>query len=473
MTKLNALVLAALLASPMTTRAATELFISEYGEGSSHNKFIELYNGTAEPVDLMDYQLWIARNGTNAWADSTVDLVGTLEVGDVYVICHSSAAAAIKTHADAENGLLNFNGDDAVGLAKTNAVSGWVLIDSVGQELDDPDVGWDVAGTNNATFDHTLVRTASEPTTHWPTSAGTGPGNSGWDVYPKDTFTFIGYHGVAPQQPPFIFHAPPQTSHTLLVQSPLEFRVIADDFNGDTITLTPGSLPTGAVCSPVTGTPPVTNTFTWTPETGGDYDVVFTATDKDGVTTSTVSMHVSTVLPSPEKLWINELHYDNSGVDTNEGVEVAGRTGTDLSSFVLYPYNGSTKLVLPGSVLALSGTIPNQQDRFGTQWFPIKGLQNDMEGVALVYETVASTQVIQFLSYEGSFAALDGPAKGLVSEDIGVEESNGTPVDHSLQIIGRGNVYTDFSWVDPMENTGGAVNAGQSFVANPTLLIIH
>mgnify|MGYP001163385373 FL=1 len=55
----------------------TELFISEYPEGSSNNKYIEIYNGTGSTVDLSDYELWRISNGGN-WPESTVALTGTL-----------------------------------------------------------------------------------------------------------------------------------------------------------------------------------------------------------------------------------------------------------------------------------------------------------------------------------------------------------------------------------------------------------
>ena len=34
-----------------------DLFISEYAEGSSDNKYIEIYNGTGTSIDLSDYEL--------------------------------------------------------------------------------------------------------------------------------------------------------------------------------------------------------------------------------------------------------------------------------------------------------------------------------------------------------------------------------------------------------------------------------
>ena len=98
----------------------TDLFISEYIEGSSFNKAIEIYNGTGGAVDLAAglYTLELYSNGSarsaNRWP-----FPGRIADGDVYVLAHPSADAAILAEADITNGsVINFNGDDAVVLRK-------------------------------------------------------------------------------------------------------------------------------------------------------------------------------------------------------------------------------------------------------------------------------------------------------------------------------------------------------------------
>ena len=160
-----------------------------------------------------------------------------------------------------------------------------------------------------------------------------------------------------------------------------------------------------------------------------------------------------------QTIFINEIHYDNDGGDTGEGVEIAGPAGTDLSTFSIVGYNGSNGTSY--STTGLSGTISDQQNGYGTVWFAITGLQNGApDGMALVNN---GTIVIQFLSYEGSFTASDGPASGLTSEDIGVSEAGTTPIGHSLQLSGTGSVFTDFTWQAPAAGTQGQVNTGQTF----------
>ncbi|MEM8556798.1 MAG: endonuclease [Bacteroidota bacterium] len=158
-------------------------------------------------------------------------------------------------------------------------------------------------------------------------------------------------------------------------------------------------------------------------------------------------------------LWINELHYDNSGSDRNEGVEVAGTTGTDLAGYTLVAYNGNGGGVY--QTRTLTGTLDAEGGGLGAAWFAMSGLQNGApDGVALVDP---DGDVIQFLSYEGSFTATDGPAAGLASTDIGVRETSSTGRNQSLQLTGAGSTYADFTWSAGQRHTRGSENRGQTF----------
>ncbi|WP_143288179.1 lamin tail domain-containing protein, partial [Calothrix rhizosoleniae] len=171
-------------------------------------------------------------------------------------------------------------------------------------------------------------------------------------------------------------------------------------------------------------------------------------------------------------VFINEFHYDNTGTDTNEFIEIAGLAGTDLSGWSLVLYNGSSSVLSVYDTINLSGTIPDQNNGFGTLSFDTPGLQNGSpDGFALVDN---NGSVIQFLSYEGSFTALDGPAAGLTSIDVGVSESSSTNVGFSLQLTGTGSSFADFTWSSPAANTAGTLNTGQSFGdgSNPAINII-
>lgn len=158
-------------------------------------------------------------------------------------------------------------------------------------------------------------------------------------------------------------------------------------------------------------------------------------------------------------VFVNEIHYDNAGGDVGEFIEVVGPAGTDLGEYSLVLYNGSGGAVYDTE--ALSGTIDEQRGGYGAESFPISGIQNGApDGVALE----GPDGLIQFLSYEGSFEATNGPADGVTSTDIGVEEKDDTPAGQSLQLTGGpGEAYGDFEWTGPVAETPGQPNTGQTF----------
>ncbi len=174
--------------------------------------------------------------------------------------------------------------------------------------------------------------------------------------------------------------------------------------------------------------------------------------------------------------WINEFHYDNTGSDTGEFVEVAGSAGTDLNGWTLVGYNGNGGTVY--KTVSLSGSFADQANGFGMLSFAFSGLQNGApDGIALVDD---QGSVVEFLSYEGGMTASDGPAAGLNATDVGVTETSGTPVGDSLQLTGTGSSAADFVWSVPSAETSGLPNNGQTFVggggdvtppAPPTLLV--
>ena len=169
-------------------------------------------------------------------------------------------------------------------------------------------------------------------------------------------------------------------------------------------------------------------------------------------------LYGTTGVPPATEPWINELHYDNIGNDVGEFVEIAGPTNTDLTGWSLYAYDGAVGTTYAN--IPLSGTIPNQSGCYGTLSFTFSGLQNGgADGLALVDDV---GDVIQFLSYEGTLTALDGPAVGLLSTEITTSENGSTPVGHSLQLGGDGDNPVEFFWQSPMLDTPGTFNSGQT-----------
>jgi len=162
---------------------ASDLFISEYIEGSGQNKALEIFNGTGQAIDLSNYAIAQYNNGSSSLS-SSVQLSGILSSGDVYVLSTKEANALILEVADLASGYpspIYFNGDDSIALLKHNQI-----IDVIGKIGEDPGTNW-VVGIG-ATSEFTLVRNISV----------NGPSMSfdenQWDVYAQDTFTFIGAH---------------------------------------------------------------------------------------------------------------------------------------------------------------------------------------------------------------------------------------------------------------------------------------
>jgi predicted extracellular nuclease len=187
---LAVLVLACALAgAPGALAAPSDLFFSEYIEGSSNNKALEMYNGTGAPIDLagQGYNVQMYFNGS-ASAGLTINLTGTVANGDVYVVAQSSAAAAILAQADQTNGSGWFNGDDAVVLRK-----GTTVLDVIGQIGFDPGAEWGAGLTSTA--DNTLRRKAT-------VEAGDTSGDDAfdpsleWDGFAVDTFDGLGSHAT-------------------------------------------------------------------------------------------------------------------------------------------------------------------------------------------------------------------------------------------------------------------------------------
>ena len=150
---------------------------------------------------------------------------------------------------------------------------------------------------------------------------------------------------------------------------------------------------------------------------------------------------------------ISEIHYDNTGTDAGERIEISGPAGTDLTGWSVVLYNGTGGAAYGTRVL--TGTIPATCDTRGVVVldYPSNGIQNGSpDGMALVDPGAV---VVEFLSYEGTFTAVGGPANGLLSVDIGVAQNGTEPLGSSLQRSGAG-VWTATTPLGT--NTFGACN---------------
>ncbi len=193
-----------LLAPWVSAQPCSDIFISEYIEGTSFNKAIEIYNPTTGNVVLDGYRLYTFNNGSTV-ALFTHKLHGILGPGQVYVVCHPQAdSLGIKVKADTISLVCNWNGNDAVALVNTYTGD---TIDVIGVIGVDPGTSWpvDVGSTQNST----LVRKESvqSGTTDWTVGQ-----NQYW-AYGVNTFSYLGNHTMdpCPYVPPTVFFLPDST----------------------------------------------------------------------------------------------------------------------------------------------------------------------------------------------------------------------------------------------------------------------
>ena len=200
----------------------TELFFSEYIEGSSNNKALEIFNGTGATVNLLTgvYNVQMFFNGS-ASAGLTVNLTGSVVNGDVYVVAQASANATILAQADQTSGAGWFNGDDAVVLRK-----GTTIIDVIGQIGFDPGTEWGTGLTS--TMDNTLRRKCTITSGDTNGSDAFDPSIE-WDGFATDTFGGLGSHCVT--GPTGVGTANPN------IVEPADMTLL-------TVTVTPGTNPT-------------------------------------------------------------------------------------------------------------------------------------------------------------------------------------------------------------------------------------
>ena len=206
------------LTPPPASAAPTELFFSEYIEGSSNNKAVEIYNGTGVAVDLSGggYVVQVYANGAAA-PTSTISLLGSVVSGDVRVLANTASSAAILAQADQTSGSLNHNGNDTVVLRKGGATG--AILDVFGQVGVDPGAAWG-AGTATTTVNSTLRRKTAVQ------AGDTNPADAfdpaaQWDGFPVDTVDGLGAYGDAlpPDDAPTVTAVSPTTGSTVAVGS--------------------------------------------------------------------------------------------------------------------------------------------------------------------------------------------------------------------------------------------------------------
>lgn len=369
---------------------AYELIISEYGEGSSYNKYIEILNATGEDVDLAPYSLRRNTSSTNTFQYSLA-LSGTLAHNRTYVVVNNRANPALLAKANLVTSSLavGFAGNGAVALFKNEAP-----LDLLG-----------FVGTNANWGDNvTLIRKPSvvAPVAVYDTNQ--------WDELPQDSWTNVGFHtmdGLPPQTgfPPVLN---PVAAKVATLGQTVQFDVTAaDPVDGDVITLSATELPAGATFPTVTNAASVTGTFNWVGVSpSGVHTSRFTAVDADGTNTLAVTITVTPPIISNQSVVVhfNEIRFDDLGTDDAEFIELVAPAGTNLESCVLVHHNGT------------AGLTPIWTFTFPSTVVPDDGIL-DTNGAALGFIVIALTNsAVTNTDFLLSGAMQNGP-DGLVLYD--------------------------------------------------------
>lgn len=210
-------------------------------------------------------------------------------------------------------------------------------------------------------------------------------------------------------------------SASIAVGATFTFSATALDSGGQPV---PGATITWTSSAPLVAT--VSSTGVATALAVGDATITASANS----VIASASLHVSAPPSGTPNVRFSEIHYDNASTDTGEAIEIEGPAGTNLTGYSVVLYNGNGGASY--NTVVLNSTIPATCGDRGVVvvTYPQDGLQNGSpDGFALAD---ASGTLIEFLSYEGTFLASNGPASGVVSTDI-VATENSSPIGQSLQ----------------------------------------
>lgn len=322
---------------------ASDLIISEYIEGSSNNKAIELYNGTGQDVNLKEYTLELYSNGattpnTTLTFGTLTDTEAMLGNGQTFVIVNSSAAPDLKAKGNLVSGVTNFNGDDALVLKHNGSV-----IDSFGQMGNDPGTAW---GSTVKTADQTLVRKSTITSGDTNSSDAFAP-ESEWDGYAQNYFDNIGIHKMDGSSTPVETKVAPVTA----------LATAAEVAKGTKVVLTTAT--EGAtIFYTVDGTEPTAASTQYTAPITIDGDTTINAfATKEGLEDSEAATFVYTVIQPKTILEVRQMNIGEQALTTGIVTAVLGKNvyiQDEEAGIVLY---GSDLNVQPGDEVQASGKV--------------------------------------------------------------------------------------------------------------------
>ncbi|GAB1417948.1 hypothetical protein MASR2M12_07130 [Bacteroidales bacterium] len=410
----------------------TDLIISEYVEGSSNNKYIEIYNGTGSSVDLSNYKLQLYANGASS-PTNDVTLSGTLANGAVKVYKNSSASLTLPNGVTADNNAaVNFNGDDAVALYKISTSS---YVDIFGVIGNDPGTEWTADG-GYTTVDKTLRRKAS-------VSGGVTTNPSGtdasafttlateWDLYNIDDVSDLGSHTFNPTAPGLIGGSP--------------FTVASTSMN-------------------VTGLTAATTYYYTVKAKSGSFESA--SSDEIEVTTGKSVNSVKTGNWSDSDTWSSDAVPEAKDAITIGNGHTITQNADDASCSALTIQAGGKLIVSSGKHLTVSGDITNNAGNVGLL------LESDATGTASLIHSNAGVQATAERYLTGGWAAANS-GWHLISSPVAAQAISGFTTD------GENNGYDFYGWDEPtntwMNQKDGGFNTwnGDNFVVGRGYMVSY
>jgi DNA/RNA endonuclease G (NUC1) len=434
---------------------APSLVISQvYGGGGNSgsfykNDFIEIFNPTAAPISLSGWSVQYGSNAGTTWTPTA--LSGTVQPGQYYLIQLAAGTTAgggtepLPT-PDATN-TTNMSGSNAkvILASQTAALTGAcpigaTVVDRIA--YGSTNCGLTSAWAQTPTANLTNAQSAKRNDNGCAYAADAGTVFTNGAPTPRNTASPLNPCDGDPEPIVAASVVISPNGGTIPVGGTLNLDASAFDASSAAIAgevIRWSSLDAGIATVDATGLV--------SGAAEGVARIVATATSAPVADTALVTVEVVEEPPTGP-VFVSEFHYDDAGGDSDEKIEVSGPAGQSLDGWSIVLYNGNggaAYLTIP-----LGGVFADACDGRGVVVVDAAGIQNGApDGLALV---APGNVVIEFLSYEGTFTATSGPANGLTSTDIGVDEEPAPSEGKSLQKAPNG------AWYGPNTSSFGACN---------------
>lgn len=454
--------------TPVVLQDCAQPFFSEYIEGSSNNKALEIFNPTSGSIDMSNFEVRRYNNGAST-PNSVTSLTGSVASNDVFVIVNTQADQAILNQADMQsNNITGYNGDDAIELY--DVLSGRV-IDVIGQVGVDPGSSWSVG--SGSTANHTLVRmnTIRKGTDVW-----IGVVDQQWNVLPNDDFSDIGVHAnnscFAPQTP--LTAIPTISNDTICAGETVQF----------TDASTGGTAPYTVVWNFGNGNTSTNGSDSFTFNTFGVYQISLTVTDGAMATDDSVfyivvnnnptsGMTVPSTICSGKNVAIAATNYNAA----NTYVYSDGTTTIPHANGVAnYSTNSTGSVTITQTVTSAQGCSSVATETIVVNQSPIASFTHS--GSPTVSFTDASTNAVAWSwSFgDGAVSSSQNPsntfgANGTYNVELIVTASNGCKdtTDNDVAIGVPSNIRENLNetiTIYPNPSNGGVINLNSNLEIN-------